>query len=157
MVSLFVVAVEVRGTSLTLRTSSDSATLDTSRSGLFISSLSVVVEAAVVVEVEEVRTISLYSLTIPLRLIIFSELVRDPDDSDECSWLLGAVVVNVVDFARGNSLAAVVVDLVVVEVLPESEIKGLRILIFLILSLLSGRCGKSSSVLGVRGVVFPLE
>ena len=111
------------------------------------------------VVVEEVRTISLYSLTIPLRLIIFSELVRDPDDSDECSWLLGAAVVNVVDVARGDLLAAdVVVDfvVVVVEVLLESEIKGRRILRFLILSLLSGRCGTSSSVLGDRGVVFPL-
>lgn len=114
---------------------------------------------AVVVDVEEVRTISLYSLTIPLRLIIFSELVRGLDDSDECSWLLGAAVVNAVDVARGDLLDAVdvVVDfVVVVEVLPESEIKGRRILRFLILSRLSGRCGTSSSVLGDRGVVFPL-
>ena len=110
------------------------------------------------VVVEEVRTISLYSLTIPLRLIIFSVLVRGLDDSDECSWLLGAAVVNVVDVARGDLLAVVVVDfvVVVVEVLLESEIKGRRILRFLILSLLSGRCGTSSSVLGDRGVVFPL-
>ena len=118
-----------------------------------------VVDAAVVVDVEEVRTISLYSLTIPLRLIIFSELVRGRDDSDEWSWLLGADVVNAVDVARGDLLAAVdvVVDFVVdVEVLPESEIKGRRILRFLILSRLSGRCGTSSSVLGDRGVVFPL-
>lgn len=65
---------------------------------------------------------------------------------------------NVVDVARGDLLAAVVVDfvVVVVEVLLESEIKGRRILRFLILSLLSGRCGTSSSVLGDRGVVFPL-
>ena len=112
------------------------------------------------VVVEEVRTISLYSLTIPLRLIIFSVLVRGLDDSDECSWLLGAAVVNVVDVARGDLLASVVVVVVdfvvVVEVLLESEIKGRRILRFLILSLLSGRCGTSSSVLGDRGVVFPL-
>lgn len=148
MVTLFVVAVEVR-------VSSDVASLEL---------LSAVADAAVVddvvVDVEEVRTISLYSLTIPLRLIIFSELVRDPDDSDECSWLLGAVVVNAVDGARGDLLAAVdVVDfvVVVVVVLPESEeIKGRRILRFLFLSLLSGLCGKSSSVLGDRGVVFPL-
>lgn len=148
MVTLFVVAVEVR-------VSSDVASLEL---------LSDVADAAVVdnvvVDVEEVRTISLYSLTIPLRLIIFSELVRDPDDSDECSWLLGAVVVNAVDGARGDLLAAVdVVDfvVVVVVVLPESEeIKGRRILRFLFLSLLSGLCGKSSSVLGDRGVVFPL-
>lgn len=120
--------------------------------------LSAAVVDSVVVDVEEVRTISLYSLTIPLRLIIFSELVRGLDDSDECSWLLGAAVVNVVDVARGDLLAAVVVDfvVVVVEVLLESEIKGRRILRFLILSLLSGRCGTSSSVLGDRGVVFPL-
>jgi hypothetical protein len=120
--------------------------------------LSTAVVDSVVVDVEEVRTISLYSLTIPLRLIIFSELVRGLDDSDECSWLLGAAVVNVVDVARGDLLAAVVVDfvVVVVEVLLESEIKGRRILRFLILSLLSGRCGTSSSVLGDRGVVFPL-
>ena len=146
MVTLFVVAVEVR-------VSSDVASLEL---------LSAVADADVVddvvVDVEEVRTISLYSLTIPLRLIIFSELVRDPDDSDECSWLLGAVVVNAVDGARGDLLAAVdVVDFVVVVVLPESEeIKGRRILRFLFLSLLSGLCGKSSSVLGDRGVVFPL-
>ena len=148
MVTLFVVAVEVR-------VSSDVASLEL---------LSAVADADVVddvvVDVEEVRTISLYSLTIPLRLIIFSELVRDPDDSDECSWLLGAVVVNAVDGARGDLLAAVdVVDfvVVVVVVLPESEeIKGRRILRFLFLSLLSGLCGKSSSVLGDRGVVFPL-
>lgn len=120
--------------------------------------LSTAVVDSVVVDVEEVRTISLYSLTIPLRLIIFSELVRGLDDSDECSWLLGAAVVNAVDVARGDLLAAVVVDfvVVVVEVLLESEIKGRRILRFLILSLLSGRCGTSSSVLGDRGVVFPL-
>lgn len=120
--------------------------------------LSTAVVDSVVVDVEEVRTISLYSLTIPLRLIIFSELVRGLDDSDECSWLLGAAVVNVVDVARGDLLAAAVVDfvVVVVEVLLESEIKGRRILRFLILSLLSGRCGTSSSVLGDRGVVFPL-
>lgn len=120
--------------------------------------LSTAVVDSVVVDVEEVRTISLYSLTIPLRLIIFSELVRGLDDSDECSWLLGAAVVNVVDVARGDLLAAVVVDfvVVVVEVLLESEIKGRRILRFLILSLLSGLCGTSSSVLGDRGVVFPL-
>lgn len=120
--------------------------------------LSTAVVDSVVVDVEEVRTISLYSLTIPLRLIIFSVLVRGLDDSDECSWLLGAAVVNVVDVARGDLLAAVVVDfvVVVVEVLLESEIKGRRILRFLILSLLSGRCGTSSSVLGDRGVVFPL-
>lgn len=120
--------------------------------------LSTAVVDSVVVDVEEVRTISLYSLTIPLRLIIFSELVRGLDDSDECSWLLGAAVVNVVDVARGDLLAALVVDfvVVVVEVLLESEIKGRRILRFLILSLLSGRCGTSSSVLGDRGVVFPL-
>lgn len=132
-----------------VRVSSDLASL-----GL----LSDAVVDSVVVDVEEVRTISLYSLTIPLRLIIFSELVRGLDDSDECSWLLGAAVVNVVDVARGDLLAAVVVDfvVVVVEVLLESEIKGRRILRFLILSLLSGLCGTSSSVLGDRGVVFPL-
>lgn len=120
--------------------------------------LSTAVVDSVVVDVEEVRTISLYSLTIPLRLIIFSVLVRGLDDSDECSWLLGAAVVNVVDVARGDLLADVVVDfvVVVVDVLLESEIKGRRILRFLILSLLSGRCGTSSSVLGDRGVVFPL-
>lgn len=119
--------------------------------------LSTAVVDSVVVDVEEVRTISLYSLTIPLRLIIFSELVRGLDDSDECSWLLGAAVVNVVDVARGDLLAAVVdFVVVVVEVLLESEIKGRRILRFLILSLLSGLCGTSSSVLGDRGVVFPL-
>lgn len=120
--------------------------------------LSTAVVDSVVVDVEEVRTISLYSLTIPLRLIIFSELVRGLDDSDEWSWLLGAAVVNVVDVARGDLLAAVVVDfvVVVVEVLLESEIKGRRIRRFLVLSLLSGLCGTSSSVLGDRGVVFPL-
>ena len=141
MVTLFVVAVEVR-------VSSVSASLE-------VETLSAVVDAAVVVDVEEVRTISLYSLTIPLRLIIFSELVRDPADSDECSWLLGVVVVNAVDGARGDLLAAVVdvVDFVVVE---SELIKGRRILRFLFLSLLSGLCGKSSSVLGDRGVVFPL-
>ena len=140
MVTLFVVAVEVR-------VSSVSASLE-------VETLSAVVDAGVV-DVEEVRTISLYSLTIPLRLIIFSELVRDPADSDECSWLLGVVVVNVVDGARGDLLAAVVdvVDFVVVE---SELIKGRRILRFLFLSLLSGLCGKSSSVLGDRGVVFPL-
>ena len=126
MATLFVVAVEAPVSSLT--PSSDSVeTL-----------LSAVVDAVVVVvDVEEVRTISLYSLTIPLRLIIFSELVRALDDTDECSWLLGAVVVNAVDVARG--VVDVVDFVVVVEVLPESEIKGLRILRFLILSLLSGR------------------
>ena len=141
MVTLFVVAVEVR-------VSSVSASLE-------VETLSAVVDAAVVVDVEEVRTISLYSLTIPLRLIIFSELVRDPADSDECSWLLGVVVVNAVDGARGDLLAAVVdvVDFVVVE---SELIKGRRILRFLFLSLLSGLCSKSSSVLGDRGVVFPL-
>lgn len=140
MVTLFVVAVEVR-------VSSVSASLE-------VETLSAVVDAGVV-DVEEVRTISLYSLTIPLRLIIFSELVRDPADSDECSWLLGVVVVNAVDGARGDLLAAVVdvVDFVVVE---SELIKGRRILRFLFLSLLSGLCGKSSSVLGDRGVVFPL-
>lgn len=139
MVTLFVVAVEEC-------VSSDLASLEDE-------TLSAVVDAAVVVDVEEVRTISLYSLTIPLRLMILSELVRDPDDSDECSWLLGVVVVNAVDVARGDLLAAVdVVDFVV-----ESELmKGRRILRFLFLSLLSGLCGKSSSVLGDRGVVFPL-
>ena len=140
MVTLFVVAVEEC-------VSSDLASVEDETH-------SAVVEAAVVVDVEEVRTISLYSLTIPLRLMIFSELVRDPDDSDECSWLLlGVVVVNAVDVARGDLLAAVdVVDFVV-----ESELmKGRRILRFLFLSLLSGLCGKSSSVLGDRGVVFPL-
>jgi len=148
VVTLFVVAVEVR-------VSSDVASLE-----LLPDVADAAVVDDVVVDVEEVRTISLYSLTIPLRLIIFSELVRDPDDSDECSWLLGAVVVNAVDGARGDLLAAVdVVDfvVVVVVVLPESEeIKGRRILRFLFLSLLSGLCGKSSSVLGDRGVVFPL-
>ena len=140
MVTLFVVAVEER-------VSSDSASLE-------VETLSAVVDAAVVVDVEEVRTISLYSLTIPLRLMIFSELVRDPDDSDECSWLLlGVVVVNAVDGARGDLLAAVVDFVVVVE---SELIKGRRILRFLFLSLLSGLCGKSSSVLGDRGVVFPL-
>ena len=140
MVTLFVVAVEVR-------VSSVSASLE-------VETLSAVVDAGVV-DVEEVRTISLYSLTIPLRLIIFSELVRDPADSDEGSWLLGVVVVNAVDGARGDLLAAVVdvVDFVVVE---SELIKGRRILRFLFLSLLSGLCGKSSSVLGDRGVVFPL-
>jgi len=139
VVTLFVVAVEEC-------VSSDLASLEDE-------TLSAVVDAAVVVDVEEVRTISLYSLTIPLRLMILSELVRDPDDSDECSWLLGVVVVNAVDVARGDLLAAVdVVDFVV-----ESELmKGRRILRFLFLSLLSGLCGKSSSVLGDRGVVFPL-
>ena len=139
MVTLFVVAVEEC-------VSSDLASLEDE-------TLSAVVDAAVVVDVEEVRTISLYSLTLPLSLMILSELVRDPDDSDECSWLLGVVVVNAVDVARGDLLAAVdVVDFVV-----ESELmKGRRILRFLFLSLLSGLCGKSSSVLGDRGVVFPL-
>ena len=127
MATLFVVAVEAPVSSL--KPSSDSASVDTL--------LSAVVDAVVVVDVEEVRTISLYSLTIPLRLIIFSELVRALDDTDECSWLLGAVVVNAVDVARG--VVDVVDFVVVVEVLPESEIKGLRILRFLILSLLSGR------------------
>ena len=127
MATLFVVAVEAPVSSL--KPSSDSASVDTL--------LSAVVDAVVVVDVEEVRTISLYSLTIPLRLIIFSELVRALDDTDECSWLLGAVVVNAVDVARGD--VDVVDFVVVVEVLPESEIKGLRILRFLILSLLSGR------------------
>ena len=140
MVTLFVVAVEEC-------VSSDLASLEDE-------TLSAVVDAAVVVDVEEVRTISLYSLTIPLRLMIFSELVRDPDDSDECSWLLlGVVVVNAVDGARGDLLAAVVDFVVVVE---SELIKGRRILRFLFLSLLSGLCGKSSSVLGDRGVVFPL-
>lgn len=127
MATLFVVAVEAPVSSL--KPSSDSASVDTL--------LSAVVDAVVVVDVEEVRTISLYSLTIPLRLIIFSELVRALDDTDECSWLLGAVVVNAVDVARG--VVDVVDFVVVVEVLPESEIKGRRILRFLILSLLSGR------------------
>ena len=140
MVTLFVVAVEEC-------VSSDLASLEDE-------TLSAVVDAAVVVDVEEVRTISLYSLTIPLRLMILSELVRDPDDSDECSWLLlGVVVVNAVDGARGDLLAAVVDFVVVVE---SELIKGRRILRFLFLSLLSGLCGKSSSVLGDRGVVFPL-
>ena len=127
MATLFVVAVEAPVS--TLRPSSDSASVETL--------LSSVVDAVVVVDVEEVRTISLYSLTIPLRLIIFSELVRALDGSDECSWLLGAVVVNAVDVARGD--VDVVDFVVVVEVFPESEIKGRRILRFLILSLLSGR------------------
>lgn len=148
--TLFVVAVET----------TDSASLETLE---LLSDVDVggAVDNVVGGDVEEVRTISLYSLTIPLRLIIFSELVRDPADSDECSWLLGAVVVNAVDGARGDLLAGVdvvgcVVVVVVLEVLPESEMKGRRILRFLILSLLSGRCGTSSSVLGDRGVVFPL-
>ena len=126
MATLFVVAVEAPVSSL----KPSSASVETL--------LSAVVDAVVVVvDVEEVRTISLYSLTIPLRLIIFSELVRALDDTDECSWLLGAVVVNAVDVARGD--VDVVDFVVVVEVLPESEIKGRRILRFLILSLLSGR------------------
>ena len=125
MATLFVVAVEAPVSSL----KPSLASVETL--------LSAVVDAVVVVDVEEVRTISLYSLTIPLRLIIFSELVRALDDTDECSWLLGAVVVNAVDVARG--VVDVVDFVVVVEVLPESEIKGRRILRFLILSLLSGR------------------
>ena len=60
---------------------------------------------------------------------------------------------NAVDGARGDLLAAVVDFVVVVE---SELIKGRRILRFLFLSLLSGLCGKSSSVLGDRGVVFPL-
>ena len=128
MATLFVVAVDAPVS--TLRPSSDSTSVETLLS-------SVVDAVVVVVDVEEVRTISLYSLTIPLRLIIFSELVRALDGSDECSWLLGAVVVNAVDVARGD--VDVVDFVVVVEVLPESEIKGRRILRFLILSLLSGR------------------
>ena len=104
--------------------------------------------------VEEVLTSSLYSLTIAFRLMTVSVLVD-----------VGTVVVVVVE--EGSFIApnveddvvvdAVTGDVVVVAVgLLESELNGNLILRFLILSLLSGLWGRSSS--GRTGLgVTPLE
>ena len=85
---------------------------------------------------EEVLTISLYSLKPPFRLIIFSESANDGDTLDKFSSFFSDIVV---------LLTVVVVDVVVVvgavdveELLGTSfpEINGRRIRRFLILSLL---------------------
>ena len=95
-----------------------------------------------------VLTISLYSFTIPFRFIIFSVVLVEDDagDTEVC-------VVTV----TGRLVLEVEVVEVSLFVSPgTTEIKGRLILRFLFLSLLSGRCGKSSSSLGFLVVVRPL-
>jgi len=112
------------------------------------------------VGVEEVRTISLYSLTIALRFIIVS--VVDVEDDNALTVVAVVVVVTIV---VGMVLVSTIAELEdgddglgvvdVVNVFNGSDNKGRRMRRFLIRSLLSGLCGNSSSVLGVRGVIFP--
>ena len=96
-----------------------------------------------------VLTISLYSFTIPFRFIIFSVVLVEDDagDTEVCVvTVTGRLVVEVVE----------VVEVSLVVSPGTTEIKGRLILRFLFLSLLSGRCGKSSSSLGFLVVVRPL-
>lgn len=103
-----------------------------------------------------VRTISLYSLNNPLRLIIFSESDREGKSF--------AVVVDELVLTTVVEVHSLVLDVVEVDVFEVVEtllssfpvIKGRLILRFLILSLLtSGLCGRSSSgrLLGVVNVL----